>query len=363
MAAGSIFVVISCQGVADAIRDAIDHGRFAEARSLSYKANGLSRKLASAVQERGGHLQMFTYDRQVMEVPSTVAEDMPQYLDPYVKDMPGMVAAGLGLTFREAVAAMKASEISGEIEMYDPEDARFEGVSEYVKAEQPYELPVNMFDVTVPQEDPKPNQEGFVSRPEIEEELQAQAALIQAIAQVMGGGQQAQQPPQPEARDLREALEGGPVEGYQPQQPQGQEGQDKPQPKGEETEKEEMGSEGGSEVDSRLGTLLHSVKASLPQIMSLHDKNPAAYKAAMNLVQKLVAVAKERRVKKAEDITDELNKTIHLRLPVGARKGNKRKVLVGGKEVWRQMGAGQVQDAQGQPISVKSHNRTADGKE
>jgi len=316
------------------------------------------------VQEKGGHLQAFTYDRQVMEVPATVAEDMPAYLDPYVKDLPGQVAAGMGLTFREAVAAMKASEISGEIEMYDPQDTRFEGVSEYMKAEQPYQLPVNLFDPTVPEEDPIEDHEGFVGRPAIEEELQAQAALVGAIAQVMSGGQQAQQQPQQDPRDLREALEGGPVEGYQPQEP----GNGSAEPK---SSKEESGEKSGSgddegdegpDPDKRLGTLLHSVKSSLPQIMALHEKNPEAYKAAMALVQKIVAMAKDRKVKKAEQATEDLNKAIRLKLPVGSRRGNRRKVMVDGKEVWRSMAAGQVMDDKGQPISVKSHNRTADGK-
>lgn len=374
MASGSVFVIISCQGVSDAIRDAVDSAQFSEARSLAYKANALSRKLASQVQEKGGSLVVFIQERQVLEVPVSVAEDMPSYLEPYVQELPGMIAVGMGLTFGEAVIAMKASLVSGEIEMYDPKDPRFDRSNEYAKAdagqvgEQPFQLPVNMFDVTVPEEDAIPNQEGFVNRPGADEELQAQSMLVQALAQVMSGGAQQQQQPQEGPRDLREALEGGQVDGYQPQQEdvsgkgskksdKGAEPKDKGSKKDSYDEEPEEGE--GADVEKRLARILTGVKSSLPQIMALHDKNPDAYKAAMALIQKLATVAKERRVKKAEEITDELAKAIRLRLPVGSRKGNKRKVIVGGKEVWRSMAAGQVQDPQGQPVSVKSHNAKA----
>lgn len=368
MGQGPVFVVISCQGVADAIKDAVDQGRFSEARSLSYQAAGLARKLASHVQEKGGHLDVFLLERQVMEVPSTVAEDMPNYLEPYMSELPGMVAAGMGLTFREAVSAMQASEISGEIEMYDPDNVKFSGVSEYVKAEQPYQIPVNMFDVTVPGEKPIESDEDFKSRPSADEEMQAQAMLVQALAQIMGGGQQMQQPQQQDPRDLREALEGGQIDGYQPHEDAGDKSPKKDSkgsdsgdksPKKDTSDKEVEKEEEG-DTDDRLDKLLHGVKASIPQIMALHDKNPEAYKAAMSLVQKLVAVAKERRVKKAEEITDALNKA--LKLPIGSRRGNRRKVLVNGREAWRQMASGQVQDQQGQPISVKSSNKASEGK-
>ena len=312
MPSGSVFVVISCQGVTDAIRDAVDQGQFNDARALSYKTTGLARKLASQVQEKGGHLTVFIPERQVMEVPSSVAEDMPSYIEPYMQELPGMVAVGMGLTFGEAVMAMKTSLISGEIEMYDPKDSKFGRDNEYAKAdaegshsEMPYQLPVNMFDVTVPETEPvEPNNEGFVSRPEVEEELQAQAALIQALAQLMTGGQQPQpgQPGQPgqDPRDLREALEGGPVEGYQPQEEgEGKGSEKKPKKESKKKDSDEKAEkddeEGGAE--KRLGKILSDVKASLPQIMALHDKNPAAYKAAMTLVQKLdiCAFRKNRR--------------------------------------------------------------------
>lgn len=93
--------------------------------------------------------------------------------------------------------------------------------------------------------------------------------------------------------------------------------------------------------------------------MALHDKNPEAYKAAMALVQKIVLAAKHGQTKKAEDITEDLEKAIRLRLPVGARKGNKLKVLINGHEVWRSMASGQVKDAQGEPVSVRSSNKEA----
>jgi hypothetical protein len=288
-------------------------------------------------------------------------------LEGYSKDIPGLIAVGMGLSFREAVAAMHASIATGDIEMYDPENPIFEGVGEYIrKVEQPLELPVNMFDATIPKvEGEDPDQDGFVAKPEFEKDVEMQSAMVQAMAQVLQGGQQQQQQmmqqAQQQPRDLREALEGKQVDGYAPAE-EGEEGKGKKSKdsEGSGEKSETKGDDEGDEGDSdKLDALLGKVKESLPQIMALHDKNPQAYKAAMALVQKLVQVAKQGKTKKAEEVTDELEKAIRLRLPVGARKGNKRKVLVDGKEVWRSMAAGQVQDSKGQPISVRESNKEA----
>lgn len=369
---GKIFVVISLQGVADEIRDAVDQGAFDAAKDLAYRCRSLCDKIQSMIQERGGHIHLFLYERQVLEVPPSMAEDMPMILEGYTKNLKGMVSCGMGLSFREAVAAMHISAATGEIEMYDPEDEKFEDVSQFVSKadgpgthsspkETPMQLPVNLFDATVPKPEPKEDDEGFVSRPGFKQEAQMHMAMVQAMAQVLQGGSQQQQAQQQAAsqqpRDLREALEGKQVEGYQP-------ASDKPQakepPKQEELKAEEPAAE-SEEDDShaKLDSLLSKIKTDLPQIMALHDKNPEAYKAAMALVQKLLIAAKQGRVKKAEEFTAELEKAIRLRLPVGARKGNKIKVRVDGKERWRQMGAGQVLDSKGQPVSVRSSNKDA----
>jgi hypothetical protein len=358
---------LACDAAVDVIRDAVDGGRFEQARELAYKIKGLSQKLKSTVQEKGGHLHFFILDRQVLEVPESVAETLPNILSDYTQEL--HVFVGMGMTFREAAMACRASKLSGEIEMYDATDPRFEGVSEYFKSENPFELPVNLFDVTMPENEeiePEAGNSKGPAIPSIQEALSAEAQLVQAMAQAMQGGapEQAQAAQQAQPRDLREALEGQQIQGYQPQQPQQAQAAQQAQQAQPAQPAEETAQAAPEEPDTgeRLNGLLSQVKESLPNIMELHDKNPQAYRAAMNLIQKLVMVAKERNVQKAEEITEALNKKLELRLPVGFRRGNKRKVLVNGREVWREMSAGMVQDSHGQPISIKEANREAQNK-
>lgn len=376
---GKVWIVISCQGVADTIRDEVDDGNFAQAKTLSFKAQALADKLASFVAQKGGHLHLNLLERQIIEAPESVAEELPNILEGYRQDLPGMICVGVGLTFEEASTAMKLSHLTNDIELYDPDDNRFSGAKQYTtKSEGQVTLPINMFDQTVPgvqqhdmateqqeQEVDDASEQKFITKPGIEEELEAESALVQAIAQILSGGAQQQQQQQAQQpRDLREALEGGPVEGYQPAQSGQSRQQGKPQVKGKPGEKEEKAEADPSSdaTDAKLGALLHSVKASLPQIMAMHKENPDAYKSAMNLVQKLVGLTKERRMKKYENMAEDLNKAIRLKLPVGSRDGKWMKVMVNGKEVWRQAGAGLTMDAQGQPVSVKSANKQATGK-
>ena len=319
---GKIFIVISLQGVAEQIREAIDDSNFDKAKRLSYMYESIGEKIQSIVRERGGYMHLFLADRQVLEVAPTVAEDIPGMLENYAKDIAGPIAMGMGLSFREAVAAMHASTSTGEIEMYDPENPIFEGASEYVnKAERPFELPVNMFHSTIPKPKAEENKNDFVSKPGIKDDIKMQSALIQSMLQLLQGNQ-AQQQQQQQAmmqqqgqqssggpRDLREALEGKQVEGYSPEdQAAEKQSIEKPQQAKQEPEEKEK------ESHEKLDALLGKVKESLPQIMALHDKNPEAYKAAMALVQKIVLAAKHGQTKKAEDITEDLEKAISARV-------------------------------------------------
>jgi hypothetical protein len=59
--------------------------------------------------------------------------------------------------------------------------------------------------------------------------------------------------------------------------------------------------------------------------------------------------------------SQKLNKSSKLRFPVGTIRNRKKKVIVNGKAVWRSIISGQVRDSQGNAISIKSHNKQAEG--
>jgi hypothetical protein len=136
----------------------------------------------------------------------------------------------------------------------------------------------------------------------------------------------------------------------------------------DEAEKEAEG------TNQKLAKLLLTVKQQLPQLMALHDSNPQAYKQSMAMIQKLVQLAHGRKKEAAKSETDEtiesLEKAFGRRLkgwkghfghkyPVGTRLGRRVKVLIDGKETWRQVASGQVKDARGQDVSVRSSNAVA----
>ncbi len=126
-----------------------------------------------------------------------------------------------------------------------------------------------------------------------------------------------------------------------------------------EAEIKEAESAAKADHNQKLFDQLDRIKADLPQIMGLAQKDPKAFKQSMQMVGKLLDVAKQ--VQKGElDLVDEdvLEKTrLELNLPVGSRKGTKKKVQVSGKPaVWRSMKTGQTKDDDGTPISVRQHN-------
>ncbi len=127
-----------------------------------------------------------------------------------------------------------------------------------------------------------------------------------------------------------------------------------------EAEIKEAESAAKADHNQKLFDQLDRIKSDLPQIMGLAQQDPKAFKQSMQMVGKLLDVAKQ--VQKGEiDITDPevLEKTrIELNLPVGSRNGAKKKVAVAGKpNAWRSMRTGQLKDEDdGSPISVREHN-------
>ena len=152
---------MSCNELANRLREYIDKGFFGESKSLTYQINSFLEKIASFAQERGGHLHVNLVDRQVLELDEDSAEELPNILEGFRAQSSANIACGVGLTFDEAASAMRASMISDEIELYDPEDSRFSGVV-YYKSENgnDFVLPHNLFDATntPSQNAPSPNQ-------------------------------------------------------------------------------------------------------------------------------------------------------------------------------------------------------------
>jgi len=390
MGLGSIWVVVNLDGASDKLKDNIDHGSFSEANALKYQMDSLAEKLKSMVSAKAGTVHIAMPDRVVLEVPMSVAEDIPNSLEGYKQFFGSLIAVGMGMDLSEAAAAASKSVNSGEIELFDPSDESFKI---YKNDDQSDELmlPPNLFDPMIPKKDEKKAKDRYIAPPSAEQQMQSEAAYLQAIVQQMGGGQPPA-PPQQDAnqqdqdpRDLLEALHGKQIPGREdPNAEEGEAEGDKESSKSkssdkdseskakekskEKSETEDSASEPSDKDNDKLAQLLGTVKTQIPQIMSLAQSNPEAFKQTMNLVHKLIAMGKGRsKGKSAEkselfDLVEELNKK--LIYPVGTRKGNRRKVIVNGKAKWRSLASGQLLDAQGQAISVKSNNAgTKDGSD
>jgi hypothetical protein len=194
----------------------------------------------------------------------------------------------------------------------------------------------------------------------------------QQMQQMQAAQQQAAQQQQPPG-DLLETLNGGPVEGHTPEQSEDEDEDDQ----SANPEESEQASELASAVDEaekatsddKIAMTLDKIKSQIPQIMGLAEKDPKAFKQTMDMINKLLQVAhsREKGTKKSETrhLVEELVKAVNergkthgIRFPVGTRLGRYRKVLIDGKEIWRQMASGQVQDNTGHAISIKEHNKT-----
>ena len=383
----TVWVVFSCDAVTDKLRSWLDTGHFEEAIKYSQSIKDYNDKLKAFAQSKGGHLMVALDDRQIMELPASAADEIPYFIEGFKEDLgQHKIGVGIGLDFDEAVRAMRHSLQTGEIELYTPGETPIFKANEITDATDAFGLnvdpaglkdemllPPNIFDPQFPpkeaQKFPPTKDRPFVSRPEMQKELQAEGEMLQGIGQQMQPPQPQQpqgapgQPGQPQPQDLMEALNGGPIPGRQPTPPQGAaEGESDKKPKeGDEGE----GKEGGDEGAEKLYGALANIQQKIPQLMELHAKNPDAFKQSMDLINKLMKLTQTKKSEKLVAKLDELEKAfttgIHRNWPVGTVIGRKKKVMVGGKAAWRSVISGQVRDASDNPISVKSHNLQAQG--
>lgn len=409
MSSNSVWVVISSNKAQEKLIRLIDSGQLAEAVGRNQALESLVNKIKAFVQQYGGYLPIAVFGRIVMQIPSSAAEQVPNIIEGFKDSLGDKIAAGIGMTFEEATKAARLSEGSGQIEMFDPEsntdsidsdDDDFEksAINGGRRLNSNVILPVNLFNPMVPddseyKEQLKPKEKPPMF-PSLEESMQAEGQLLQMIAMQMGGGQpqpspdqmQAQQAQQQvPARNLLEALNGAPVQGS-PDGSQGEAPQEGAPPSENEAPEQaieqevDQAEEDASSFDKKLAGILHNVKNQIPQIMALSDKDPKAFKQTMQLIQKLIQTAHSGKSKspveksemrqEVEDLEKAFNKRLSYfkgfnkpqHLPLHSRKGKFKKVLVNGKEVWREMSAGQVQDDKGEPISVESSNLASQGK-
>ncbi|MGH7240772.1 MAG: hypothetical protein ACREGB_00570 [Candidatus Saccharimonadales bacterium] len=386
----TVWIVISCEEVADKLRQKLDGGFFSEAMHISEQIKSFLEKISKEVETRGGSLYVNLPDRQVLEMPITVAEELPNIIEGYTANM-GHVSVGVGLTFSEASMANQKSRYSHEIELYEPGETYKSAQDDNSMLDNELMLPPNLFDPKTPPPAQVPSKFEFISRPDAGSELQAEAQLISGIVQQMAPpppqmppGAQQQQGDDQGPQDLLESLHGGKVPGHTPEDKDDDDKGSKKDSSKKKTDdkssKKDSSNDDSDDDDSedddddsdkgdlnnKLGKLLADVKNDIPHIMSMADSNPQAFKQTMALIQKLVTVARGRKkTEKTEDISElqELQKAIGSalrRLPVGTVKGRRKKVMVDGRAVWRSVANGLVQDNKGQAISVRSSNYLAD---
>jgi hypothetical protein len=380
----TVWVLIATDGVSDKVRNLVDSGYFSEAKDLDFHLKHISEKISSLINEKGGSIALSTYDRQVLQVPITVAEELPLIVAGYKEVFGSMMSVGMGLDLREASLAAKKSTFTNDIELYDPKDESYKELRKTLQIEDDVFQPQpNQFDMTHP-DSPKADASKFSTgkyKPglDAQSQLQAEGALVNAtVEQLMGPANQMQQQQQ---QQQQQAQQQNPPESML-EAVSGEKKKDKPdtetkQKKSKDSDDSDTGKSKDSDDDSddsdddsddsdatneKLGNLLASVQEKMPELMKLHDKNPEAFKKVIGLVHKLVDMAKQKKsVNKSEplDLAEELNKMIKIKYPVGTVKGRRKKVLVNGKSAWRSVAAGQVQDLKGDPISVASHNAKA----
>lgn len=388
-----VWVMIRAQQARDRMLRLLDSGNLAEALGKKYYLDGLVDKMKAFVQQYGGSLTVAMYDCIVMQIPFSAAEQLPSITEGYKEALNGQICIGVGLTFVESAKACKKSASTGDIELYDNSTGSFDK-SEARRISNPnVTLPNNVFSPTSPDDDYyQPQAPDDVVMPlNAEEAMQIETQYIQGLIGQMNPQQSSQQspaeaPPQGEGQDQNtmDLLNMLSQQGAQPDaQQEGQSGEssdgggDKQQAEEElEGQVEEAEQDAEAQHNDKLVSALQNVGSQIPQLMELADKNPDAFKQSINMINKLIAFAKQKpkdQVKKmeglitqCEDLTKRFeqrtvnrgpNASANLDLPAGSRKGHYKKVIVNGKEVWRSFKTGQVKDDEdGSDISVRRYN-------
>lgn len=401
----SLWVVISNEKAQQKLQSLIDNGHLEETYSLQYALRAFNEKVKSLVQEKGGHLHLLLYERVVMQVPETVAAQLPSIAEAYEEMFGEKIAVGVGMSFKEATSAAMASRQSEQIELYDPETHSDQAKEkDLLRQSPPYKLIDRNGQLT--QKPPTP--------PSIEEDSEMSNFMVQRTMTELGMAP----PPGPES-DSEVSQE--PADPYQVQEDQEQQLQTDapdahqlddpsmmsqevpedfmpsnlleallghPVPDTEDLEDENYeGETGDVDLEQALGEqeeapvgplddVLGPAVGRIPEIMQMASQDPKAFKEAMKYLHKILDVAKKKKLddtqkKEVEFLAESLEKAkkarkrgaiargkgTHVTYPVGTRKGRRIKVrLPDGRTVWRSMASGRVKNITGEPVSVKQYN-------
>lgn len=400
-----VWAVIFADAVRDKLINSAKEGRFSVANHYQFELQGLIDKMKSTVESHGGSMPFCNPDFIATEIPIDVAAELPDLIENFTETAGDGLAIGVGMDFQEAAMAAKKSYKTGKIELFNPADTYQEKIQKTSNSRtninQNVSLPTNLFDPEQP--DDKPYQKVIdqksnpvPKRMSLKESMSAEAQFIQAINEMLGAGeieqaaqqqqqmmqQQAQQQQQPQGQEDPDAHANtnttdllGQLSG-QPQQQQAA-GADQSQEDGGDAEQaaqevtqevDDATKEAAADHNQELMDKLKDVKSQIPQIMAMASKDPKAFQQTMSMIQKLITSAKQ--VQKAEQDLEKKGVSSSgpqamsgIRFPVGTRKGNYKKVLVNGKEVWRSMASGQVQATDGTDISVKANNQQQKAKQ
>jgi chemotaxis protein histidine kinase CheA len=395
---GTIWVVISATEAKDKLVELIDSGYLAQAVGYSSALDSLIDKMKLSVQQYGGSIPLAVYERIIMQIPSSLAEQIPNIIAGYSDSLNNKVAVGFGVTMEEASRAAQKSRNTGKIELYaHDKDNGFMEKNQAPNLSPGIQLPPNLYNPNVPDNLSYIDKKPYQPRPAPQQEAQSESAFIQSVVEQIGGmsqqemqqqmqqiqqqAQQMQQAQQQQAdspRNLLQTLSGQASPGGKKEDKESKDSPKKEESKESESTdaadlKEKVTEAEESTGDDKIAAKLDNLKEKIPQIMGLSESNPKAFKATMDMINKLLSLAKEnQKVKKRESllVLQELAKAIDnaaavrpksngIHYPVGTRLGRFKKVMANGKQVWREMSSGQVQDNTGQAISVKEANKQA----
>lgn len=399
MTDSSIWVVLNNQLAHQSLKHFVDNGQLSEAYNMSFIFKKLTEKFNLMAQQHGGHIHLLSDERIVVQIPTSIADQVPMIVAGYEEAFKKPIATGIGLTFEEATKAAQVALKSGKIEMYDPEvhsniknddNDVDRNVAAYKKIDrngqasnQPPNIPSfdesNAMDkqmiqaisdqlVAQPQE---PQQSEDLNMPTM---LGAQP---EDPAQQLQTNEAPQQPFQP--RNLLEALLGQPMpeenhdEPLEDHQLSDQLYQDADQQQQQEMQQQQDQPQQGQpqqDPHADLKDITEHMTGKIPELMQLAQQDPKAFKQSMSLLDRMVRMKSQKptaaQKSEIEQEFQELIKSKPFRhalglkhiFPVGTRKGRKVKIrLPDGRTVWRSFGTGQLKDIDGTPISAKENHR------
>jgi len=328
--------------------------------------NAIRQKVRSFILETGGQVVLELPYRFVFSADEAQADALESFIEGYRTSLQTDIAAGIGITAKDAARAMNLSIQTKQIEFFDP-NSDTEGNPQANKV--PGDIPPNQVankirkdpeflavkDDEVAEKDKNAPLVPLSADEEmaVQEDRVTKLAMMQMSAvnppeppapapQQMAPGQDPNQPPEPEQKAEIEETEMDPA-------------------KAEADAAEAEHAEHMSASHGKIAGLLSTIKMYIPEIMGMAEKNPEAFNAAMKLVSGALKLGKS--MSESRDL-DSLQKAI-VRVPVGTIKDGKMKQQdpVTKRIHWRGVKTNLLMGPDGNPISVKSNNKESQENE